>query len=81
MGASSQLTTAHGWTCLHYACHAGSLKAAEYFLSLSDLDVNAKARDGDTPVMKAAQSGNADLLRFLIDSAADYRQLNKVHCV
>ena len=59
-----------GWTPLHYACTKGQLEVA-HFLVANGAIVDSTSLNGSTPLMMAVQSGNEQLIRFLLDQGAD----------
>ncbi len=60
------INTSHNTTMLHYA---GSRPVAELLVA-AGLDINAKSYQG-TPLHKAAERGNADVVEYLISLGAD----------
>ena len=69
-----------GTTILHLAIQCAEPQVVEYVLSAGDdLDVNARDREGNTPLHLAAQLGRAPLIRELLnkptlnDSIVNYR--------
>ena len=59
-----------GWTPMHYACTKGQLEVAQ-FLVANGAIVDSTSLNGTTPLMMAVQSGNEQLIRFLLDQGAD----------
>lgn len=64
-----------GWAPLHYACTTGKLSVAE-FLVANGAKVNALSPSDTTPLMMAVNSGNEQLIKFLLDNGADLRMRN-----
>jgi ankyrin repeat protein len=64
-----------GWTPLHYACTKGQLDVAQ-FLVLNGALVDSTSLNGTTPLMMAVQSGNENLVKFLLDKGADLQIKN-----
>lgn len=64
-----------GWTPLHYACTKGHLEVAQ-FLVLNGAVVDSTSLNGTTPLMMAVQSGNENLVKFLLDKGADIKIKN-----
>ncbi|RHZ60733.1 uncharacterized protein CDV56_104904 [Aspergillus thermomutatus] len=69
-----------GTTILHLAIQCAEPQVVEFVLSLGDdLDINARDRDGNTPLHLAAQLGRGPLVRELLnrpsvnDSIVNYR--------
>ncbi|KAH2915358.1 hypothetical protein KXW73_004897 [Aspergillus fumigatus] len=69
-----------GTTILHLAIQCAEPQVVEFILSLGDdLDINARDRDGNTPLHLAAQLGRGPLVRELLnrpsvnDSIVNYR--------
>ncbi|KAK5676174.1 hypothetical protein LTS12_029522, partial [Elasticomyces elasticus] len=69
-----------GTTILHLAIQCAEPQVVEYVLSAADdLDINARDREGNTPLHLAAQLGRAPLIRELLnkptlnDSVVNYR--------
>ena len=63
-------------------CAMGNLELARVMLR-KDLDINTSIR-GNTPIKAAVQSGNAELVQFLIEKGADFRSSfgkNKYSCL
>jgi ankyrin repeat protein len=60
---------------LHYACTRGQLEVAQ-FLVINGANVNSTSLNGSTPLMMAVQSGNEQLVKFLLDSGADLQIRN-----
>lgn len=56
-----------GTSILHLAIQCAEPQVVEYVLSNSDLDVNAKDRDGNTPLHLAAQLGRLSFVKDLIE--------------
>jgi len=64
-----------GWTPLHYACSTGKLEVAQYLIA-NGAKVNALSPSETTPLMMAVNSGNAYLVKLLLDNGADLRLRN-----
>jgi len=57
-------------TWLHYAASSGSQKVFEYLLS-AGTDLNAKNRDGATPLVCAASSNRLRIVRLMLERGAE----------
>lgn len=64
-----------GWTPLHYAAAAPGAKALQVLLARG-ARVDAKAPNGTTPLMMAAQYGTEDAVDLLLKQGADLRLRN-----
>jgi len=64
-----------GWTPLHYACAKGHLDVAE-FLVKNGAIVDSLSVGNTTPLMMAVQSGNEQLVKFLLEKGADLQLKN-----
>ena len=56
-----------GTTILHLAIQCAGPQVVEYVLSVGDVDINARDRDGNTPLHLAAQFGRGPLVRDLLN--------------
>lgn len=66
-------------TVLHNACLEKSSPSVTEIIRLlidSGADVNAVTHFGDTPLMNAAQSGNTDAVKLLLEHGADAKMKN-----
>ncbi len=52
---------------LHFACEKQSLETLRLLLQSKKFDVNARSKDGFTPVQIACDLGNEDLVKVLLD--------------
>ena len=59
-----------GWSALHYAAIKGHSKIVSLLIS-KGASVNEHSLDGDTPLILAVRSGNADTVQALIKAGAD----------
>lgn len=57
----------YGCTPLHLSCYHGCLPLAKFFVEECDVDVDAKDDEGQTPLWKAVERGNAAAVRYLLD--------------
>ena len=59
-----------GWNALHYAAYSGHTEIARLLIEhMADLD--ARAPNGQTPLMLAASAGYLDVVKLLVDNDAD----------
>lgn len=73
-GANPQTATDQGLTPLHYAARLrADLGACQVLdlLRLAGADVNEEADDGTTPLLLSTESGDPDVVRWLLESGAD----------
>jgi ankyrin repeat protein len=64
-----------GWAPIHYAATNGHLEVAQ-FLIANGAQVNALSPSETTPLMMSVISGNAQLIKYLLDNGADLRMRN-----
>ncbi|XP_070561444.1 ankyrin-3-like [Ptychodera flava] len=57
-------------TILHKAAEWGHYDVVQFFVSQCHIDVNARSKDGITPLHLAAAYGNTDIVTFLLDHKA-----------
>lgn len=62
-----------GWTPLHHACLKGNEKVVDLLLGHDD-PIEVAGYDGITPIHCAVQSGNANILKKLIENVKSERQ-------
>jgi ankyrin repeat protein len=70
--ATLQVRGAHGIPLLSHAIlgEAPARPVLDYLL-VRGVDVNAKSRNGSTPLMAAVQSGQSEVVRLLLSKGAD----------
>lgn len=64
-----------GWAPLHYAASGPSAEAVALLLARG-ASVNARAPNGNTPLMQAARYGSEDSVRLLLQKGADRKLRN-----
>lgn len=64
-----------GWKPLHYASTTGQLEVAQFLIS-KGATVDSQSLNGTTPLMMAVQSGNEELVKYLLDNGADLQMKN-----
>lgn len=70
VGAPVDLTCEAGWTPLHRACFSGHAAVAQELVVARKANMLAAKKDGRTPILLAAQGGNADIVRLLLENAS-----------
>jgi ankyrin repeat protein len=65
-----------GWTPLHYAA-SGTDEGVSEWLLRQGADINARAPNGNTPLMMAAKYGPYDLAKKLLAAGADPKLRNE----
>jgi len=66
-----------GLTALHWAASSGHADAINWLVGDKKANVNAQAKDGDTPLHKAGFRGQEDACKALVAQGADRRLRNK----
>uniref|UniRef100_A0A0E0NF35 Serine/threonine-protein kinase BSK1-like TPR repeats domain-containing protein n=1 Tax=Oryza rufipogon TaxID=4529 RepID=A0A0E0NF35_ORYRU len=66
----------NGVGALHLAAGRGSLPVCGYLLEELRVDIDAVEDRGETALTFAINSGNADMVRYLLDHGADTEKLN-----
>jgi ankyrin repeat protein len=64
-----------GWTPLHYAATGPNVAVVEYLLD-QGAEIDARASNGNTPLMMAARYGAEDSVRLLVQRGANKQLLN-----
>ena len=72
-GADPSLKSSNGSTALHFAARRGNDQITELLLGHAKVDVNAKDLSLMSPLHLACISGNADMVKMLLDKGADLR--------
>uniref|UniRef100_A0ACD5YEC0 Uncharacterized protein n=1 Tax=Avena sativa TaxID=4498 RepID=A0ACD5YEC0_AVESA len=62
---------AKGNTALHLAAIKGCLESCRFLVEESGIDVNSVTETGGTPMLYAAQEGNVQIIRYLLDCGGD----------
>uniref|UniRef100_A0ACD5XGV2 Uncharacterized protein n=1 Tax=Avena sativa TaxID=4498 RepID=A0ACD5XGV2_AVESA len=62
---------ADGNTALHLAAIKGCLESCRFLVEESGVDVNSVSKTGRTPMLYAAQEGNVQIIRYLLDHGGD----------
>ena len=71
-GASTDCVDRLGRTALSYACERGHCKLVKLLID-DDYDINMADKEGNTPLMYAAMSGNVPTLREILHVVLKYR--------
>lgn len=69
-GANLKRSDFEKMTLLHQACQTGFIEVIQSLVD-SGLDINAKTRDGETPLFIAAKFSHIDIFDFLLEAGAD----------
>lgn len=79
-GAKPEVPDEDGWTCLHYCARNRNLELCRILLGRSTVNINAKDKEGDTPLHWMFQSPNAssDLVKLFLDHGADVNEQNNL---
>jgi len=68
---------ADGWTPLHCCCHIGNFELAELFISIDQIDVTLKNKDGNTALHYIVRHvGSSQIIQALIAKGADVNVIN-----
>lgn len=70
-GAAAMKFDDEGHTLLHRAARLNQPQSLALMVS-KGLNINARSRDGQTPLMVAVQHGSIDCVKMLLDGGADY---------
>jgi ankyrin repeat protein len=65
-----------GWTALHYAAIGGHLPLVKLLVDRNAY-IDAESPEGATPLMMAAQAGEAKIVAYLLEAGADPRLINR----
>ena len=69
--ANANIADKHGWTPLILAAKKGYLTITKTLLSAPNIDIDARKPDVGTALMVAADNGEDDIVKVLIDHGAD----------
>lgn len=78
--SSEESTTLPGTTILHLAIQCAEPQVVEYVISTStNININARDREGNTPIHLAAQLGRAPIVRYLLDQPGINDSITNYH--
>jgi len=77
VGVPIEHTDHLGLTALHWAASSGHADAIKWLVAEKKANVNAKGKDGDTPLHKASFRGQESACKELVAQGADRRLRNK----
>ncbi|CAB9496506.1 repeat domain-containing protein 42 [Seminavis robusta] len=67
-----------GSTPVHFAAQKGDLGAIKKHVHAAKESINAKDKNGWTPLHEAARGGHRDVVQYLVENGADYNELTGV---
>jgi ankyrin repeat protein len=67
------------YTPLHAACTNGHLEVCRFLLNDNSVDVNARAKDGSTPLYCAYEKFHRDVIKFLIENGGQSDMISRLH--
>jgi ankyrin repeat protein len=71
-GADIRKTGTNGWTPLHMAANCGHIEKAKILIQAgAEVNRQTDIDGGNTALMEAARSGNAEMVQLLLDHGAD----------
>ncbi|XP_071104315.1 uncharacterized protein [Haliotis cracherodii] len=70
-GADVSATDKDRYNCLHYSCKSGSKDIVYVIIKQFQYLINDRDGKGNTPVMVCAESGQVEILKFLVSHKAD----------
>ncbi|XP_067653767.1 serine/threonine-protein phosphatase 6 regulatory ankyrin repeat subunit B-like [Haliotis asinina] len=73
--AELNLTDDYNDNVLHFACQGGDTAIVKYLLKM--MDINAKGRNGCTPVMHAAWAGQKNVFSLLVSQSVEMELLDR----
>lgn len=80
-GANINTTSQNGYNLLHAAAIGGSIRVTKYLLQEIGFDINSRDnQDNASPAWIAANYGNLDLLKYLLNNGAEIQTTNKYGC-
>ena len=65
------------FTSVHYAVENGNLKMLEHLID-KGANIEARSKDGDTPLIRAAYRGDLQIVNYLISKGADLDAQSKL---
>lgn len=79
-GADINARDGKGWGILHFIAKRGDLELFEYLLTSNSAinDIEIRTFNGETPLYIAAQNGQTDVARLLIERGADLEAANNI---
>ena len=78
-GAKPEISDSDGWTCLHHAAQNRNLELCSILLGCTTVDINAKDKDGETPLHWMFKFPNAsyELVKLFLDHGSNVNEQNK----
>ena len=78
-GAKPEISDLDGWTCLHHAARNHNLELCSILLRCTTVDINAKDKDGETPLHWMLKFPNAsyELVKLFLDHGSNVNEQNK----
>ncbi|XP_048242544.1 uncharacterized protein LOC124119618 isoform X2 [Haliotis rufescens] len=85
-GADVSATDKDRYNCLHYSCKSGSKDIVNVIIEKFQHLINDRNREGNTPVMVCTESGQVEILKFLVSHKADLTpqnvfNVNEIACI
>ncbi|XP_048241730.1 uncharacterized protein LOC125374644 [Haliotis rufescens] len=75
-GADVSATDKDRYNCLHLSCKSGSKDIVNVIIEKFQHLINDRDGEGNTPVMVCAESGQVEILKFLVSHKADHTLRN-----
>ncbi|XP_046570876.1 ankyrin repeat domain-containing protein 50-like [Haliotis rubra] len=69
--ADLRIVDVYGSNCLILACIGGNALIVQHLLAMNMFDVEGRGKDGWTPLLAAAASGQQEVFHMLVDAGAD----------
>ncbi|XP_046577420.1 ankyrin-1-like [Haliotis rubra] len=70
-GADLSVVDEDGYNILHLSCEGGNMDIVKYVFKLNVVDINARADEGQTPALIAADFGHSAVLEYIVKRGAD----------